>query len=568
MGKRLLILGCSRSKVDSSTPLPALMLYDGPAYKVVRKYLRRVRWPKDLSIAVLSAEHGLFGSLTSITTYDKRMSPDTATEKATQCATVLREWAKHHDSVHIAAGKDYLPALMPALKSLDIQHHIFKGGIGAKLKQVKDFLNGMESMSRASVSVSNSAYKYFMPDWGEVLDAGFDFQRDTFSALPSERHDVHCAVLMRPQRMLDGILLSLAQMTGSTGILRRTTHKGSDLTSLAPPNLRSHFGLTDDQYIFGDCGAFSYVNEPAPAISVEQAVSLYDLYGFDFGASVDHIPVHSVVKNDARLSLPHGVRQERIRMTVDNAREFIRAAEYNKAGFQPVGTIQALTPREFAASVRTYYDFGYRRLAIGGLVRRSDKEIAAIVKSVMAEIVQLPERTSVHLFGIYRPKLQPLFRTLKVNSFDSASYFRKSWLNAANNYLSADGHWYAAIRVPMTRHVHMRRRLAASGSDLTELVRQERAALDILNLYDKGSASLEDTLNTVLAYDSNLVRGGKASREQYMRTLKDKPWTHCDCTFCHDLGIHMLIFRGSNRNKRRGAHNTLMLYRQVRSKHP
>ena len=29
------------------------------------------------------------------------------------------------------------------------------------------------------------------------------------------------------------------------------------------------------------------------------------------------------------------------------------------------------------------------------------------------------------------------------------------------------------------------------------------------------------------------------------------------------LGIHMLIFRGANRNKRRGAHNTLMLYGNV-----
>ena len=52
-------------------------------------------------------------------------------------------------------------------------------------------------------------------------------------------------------------------------------------------------------------------------------------------------------------------------------------------------------------------------------------------------------------------------------------------------------------------------------------------------------------------------------REKYLRTLEDRPWKKCDCPFCQQLGIQILIFRGANRNKRRGAHNTLMLYSRI-----
>ena len=64
--------------------------------------------------------------------------------------------------------------------------------------------------------------------------------------------------------------------------------------SLAPRSVRDFYSLQDDQWAFGDCGAFSYVAEEAPTISVEQAVSLYDLYDFNLGASVDHIPVPEI----------------------------------------------------------------------------------------------------------------------------------------------------------------------------------------------------------------------------------------------------------------------------------
>ena len=570
MNKKLLILGCADRKRDSDDLLPALDLYDGPAYRVVRKFLRDYQWPEDVSIAVLSAEYGLFGVLRGIHHYDRRMDSTTARAKAAECSEILGKWATSHRSVHLSLGKDYMPAVRPGLESLSITKEVFPGGIGQKLKQIKTFLMDTSPPRRvkAEVEGGTGSYSYFLPDWDDLLDPAFDFEGDSFSGRSrAERKDQHCCVLMQP-RMSDGILVSLAQQGKHKGPLRRL--EGSDPSALSPPPLRKHFGLTKDQYLFGDCGAFSYVNQPRPTFSVDQAVALYESYGFDFGASVDHIPVMSIVKDGVRIDLSDDERQARVDLTRKNAQLFIQSAKHRKAQFKPVGTIQALNPDQFAQAVRDYYDFGYRHLAIGGLVPRSDKEIEETVRVVIQATAGLSERPWIHLFGIFRPRLQALFRQLKVDSFDSASYFRKAWLRSDQNYLSAEGRWYAALRVPMTSDGRTRNRLRKVGADIEQLEQQERDVLRLLSLYDSYQGSVGEVLDAVLDYDRHLDRSSetKSMRAQYKRTLMDRPWQSCQCNFCEDLGIHMLIFRGANRNKRRGAHNTLMLYGETSKGRP
>ena len=73
-------------------------------------------------------------------------------------------------------------------------------------------------------------------------------------------------------------------------------------------------------------------------------------------------------------------------------------------------------------------------------------------------------------------------------------------------------------------------------------------------------------LETVLAYNAVLATGQayehvrnsatmEKLRGRYRTTLADKPWRKCDCRICRDVGIEVMIFRASNRNKRRGIHN-------------
>jgi len=53
-------------------------------------------------------------------------------------------------------------------------------------------------------------------------------------------------------------------------------------------------------------------------------------------------------------------------------------------------------------------------------------------------------------------------------------------------------------------------------------------------------------------------------KDKYKRVLKEKPWKECGCDICREFGIETIIFRGNNRNRRRGFHNTYVFYKQFK----
>jgi hypothetical protein len=564
--KHLLVLGCSQTKRSDNSLLPAVDRYDGPAYRVLRSFLRNNHWPDTLSVAVLSAKYGLIGGCAQIADYNVRISETRVRRLTEPSSKTLANWAESHSSISISLGKDYLPVLGPAMAQLRGRTEVFDGPIGMKLNQIKEMLHDTPAKSRRTKlpEKPSSSINYYLPDWDDLLDPRFDFERDRFSGdSPKSRSDKHCALLMKPHKLCDGILVSLAQHISSKGALRRFSN--NDLASLAPTNLRTTFGLDDDQILFGDCGAFSYANEDAPLISVEQAAALYELHGFSVGASVDHIPVRYVTQNGKAKRLSKRARLERVELTKRNARRFLRVVSDRQYTFTPVGTIQGLDPESYAKNAIYYHSLGYEYIALGGLVPLQDDQILRIVRSVMEALQRVKGRPKVHLFGVFRPKLQSIFKSLGVDSFDSATYFRKAWLRSDQNYLSTSGKWYSAIRIPMTKDPRTRLRLEASGEDIPKLEIMESEVLALLRSYDLGYTSLNHLLDSILEYDQHLSRSAdtRSLRAKYAATLADKPWKTCSCNFCQEAGIHMLVFRGANRNKRRGAHNTLMLYNSL-----
>ena len=213
-----------------------------------------------------------------------------------------------------------------------------------------------------------------------------------------------------------------------------------------------------------------------------------------------------------------------------------------------------------------FRSMGYRYLAFGGLVPRSDNEILEIVEAIHTKITTLKCKPWIHLLGIFRPSLQAHFRRLGVNSFDSATYFRKAWLRSGQNYLGSDGKWYAAIRIPPTSDPRTLQRLKLSGFTESKIQCLEEKALEALRAFDNGEKSLKACLRAIIEYDKLLSRGEGVEEgllETYKRTLEDKPWKQCKCQMCQSIGIDVLVFRGLNRNKRRGAHNTLQLFNQI-----
>ncbi|HEY5869186.1 MAG TPA: hypothetical protein VI542_27080 [Candidatus Tectomicrobia bacterium] len=235
VGRQLLVLGCSQAKRETPGLLPAIDRYDGSSYRVLRNYLREREWPSKLSVAILSAKYGLVGGFTGIEDYDERMTPLRALEWAPKCMLTLSAWATDHTSIHFSLGKDYLPAVVPAIEhDLKGKAEVFEGRIGMKLSQIKGLLQrtGAPARHRPALPEPGSGrVSYFLPDWDDLLDEHFDFESDEFSGVSrQERDDKHCCILMKPKRMCDGVLVSLAQHVTSKGPLRRIM--GTEASSL------------------------------------------------------------------------------------------------------------------------------------------------------------------------------------------------------------------------------------------------------------------------------------------------------------------------------------------------
>jgi hypothetical protein len=114
LSRRLLILACSQRKCEAPELLPALERYDGPAFRVLRKFLRN--FPNEthlVDIAVLSAEFGLFSAQQPIPNYDRRMTFQRANQLQTQVLSTLKNILAVGNirQLFISMPKAYLSAL-------------------------------------------------------------------------------------------------------------------------------------------------------------------------------------------------------------------------------------------------------------------------------------------------------------------------------------------------------------------------------------------------------------------------------------------------------------------------
>ncbi len=71
-----------------------------------------------------------------------------------------------------------------------------------------------------------------------------------------------------------------------------------------------------------------------------------------------------------------------------------------------------------------------------------------------------------------------------------------------------------------------------------------------------------------------VLRAGSKIRHEpdftsfYQELLTDMPWKECPCTICREAGIEVVLFRGFERNIRRGFHNLYVLSKQLRKVFP
>jgi hypothetical protein len=165
---RLIIMSCSSRKCSVPDQLPALLRYDGVAYRTLWSYLapRTVKpWAMlaserdgfaphqvaavqewcGLDVLILSAEFGFITATTPIPMYDRRMTPQRAQELRANTSTFLVEWltARRYERTLIMLGSAYRAAL-----DLDFQQPPAAfglmtpttGGIGTQLGQLARWL--------------------------------------------------------------------------------------------------------------------------------------------------------------------------------------------------------------------------------------------------------------------------------------------------------------------------------------------------------------------------------------------------------------------------------------------
>jgi hypothetical protein len=109
---RLLILRCASTKRPGAAPMPAIERYDGPAFRVLRKYLRSE--PNDPPlIRIVSAEHGLMAVEQPIEEYDRRMTVERAQELRPAVLATLEALVQCQPvrEVMVVVGQTYLQAL-------------------------------------------------------------------------------------------------------------------------------------------------------------------------------------------------------------------------------------------------------------------------------------------------------------------------------------------------------------------------------------------------------------------------------------------------------------------------
>lgn len=381
--------------------------------------------------------------------------------------------------------------------------------------------------------------RYFIPEWDDLVDRDFDFSNDVHSGGSGNWDNEVYAHQMYPEPNYDGILISKVVAEKSKSKKERINRLGAHRFLRVPREFP----------IMGDCGAFGYINQEVPPYTTEEILDYYSRLDFDFGVSVDHLIVTAT----------EAAKKERYQLTIENAAEFLKKHRKAKLPWTPIGAVQGWDAKSYAKAAEKCVTMGYNYIALGGLVRSSTSDILEVLQKVH-EVV--PTSVKVHLFGLARIASMKTFADLGVHSVDSASLLRRAWMGTGQNYLTLDGKFYTAIRIPEAGKSFRAKRMVSEGRAAAATVeRLEAKCMEAMIRFDANQMRVDQVLDVLEAYDHLITPDRPPTRELLRETLEARPWRTCPCDICRRDGIQVVIFRGNNRNRRRGFHNTYVFYR-------
>jgi len=399
--------------------------------------------------------------------------------------------------------------------------------------------------------------RYYIPEWDDRVDPNYDFHSDQHSKAHKDNpFSDHYVWDLFPHNEVpfDGVLVSRAKLEQNKKKLKLVFQEG----------IRKFLQLPSSFPLMGDCGAWGYMEQDAPPYDAVQILEYYQKLRFDIGVTVDHLVVPKFAEQ----------RNRRIQITFENGlKGFETWQRKYKQDFKLLVAVQGWEVRDYIKMYLDYYRHGVRNFAFGGLARSPTPYIKNFIdeleKTTTAERA-LPEH--LHFFGLGRFSLFQEFKTLEELgievSFDTASWLRRAWLSGINYYTVDDQlRGYRAIRISQTgRRTGLRgKKKLGSGVDIESVTKAEQESLSRLRAYDQGKLSIQPVTEALHKY-VDLTGLGRDLENHYLETLTDMPWKKCDCPICRSIGIEVLIFRGNNRNRRRGFHNTYVVYHKILKK--
>jgi hypothetical protein len=410
--------------------------------------------------------------------------------------------------------------------------------------------------------------KFIFADSLDFVDPDYDFLRDRNGDGRSPYWNDLFPHELLERAPYDGVLVSRG-IVGGTAIAGK--YSEAQAMRFRRVGARAFLRLDGPELrhlpIFGDCGAFTYHREDVPPYTPQDMLDFYADGDFTHGCSVDHIVFDFDIGGKGMQGGSPEARR-RFDITLENADAFLKASRAMPQSFTPLGVVQGWSPGSMGEAARRLCAMGYDYVALGGTVPLKSPQIKACLEAVRAAV---PHDTRIHILGFAKAEDIDTFGSYRITSFDTTSPLLRAFKDAKQNYYlkKPDGRlaYYTAIRVPQAIENTKLVRLAKRGAlKQEELVRLERSALEALRGYDREELDVEETLEAVLAYAAPALLGAtiadlpgsndlKSLKERYRRTLEDRPWKKCGCQICEALSIEVIIFRASNRNKRRGIHN-------------
>jgi queuine/archaeosine tRNA-ribosyltransferase len=400
--------------------------------------------------------------------------------------------------------------------------------------------------------------KFFFPDSQDLVDPSFDFDKETRGVSRLRQRDDCYPHEMFKLPPYDGMLVSRAIIDERYTFPQKQRLFRKGVREFLRLGDGGHNGIN----ILGDCGAFSYKDQEIPPFTVDDVIGFYEQCGFDLGISVDHIILDYNAAFDSSMKAPKRI-VDRQTLTLEYAAEFLAKSKKSKCRFQPLGVAQGWSPKSYAHSVKKLQNMGYSYVAVGGLVPMKTVDVLTTLEAIN-EVRN--KKTGLHLLGITRFSSITEFENYGAISFDSTSPLLQAFKSDNDNYHTHDT-TYIALRVPQIEGNAKLKASILAGKTNQDLARKlERECLRLLKEFDRNRVSLDTVLNHLLAYEE--IHDGRINRrDAYFRVLEDRPWKYCTCDICIKLGIHVMLFRGAERNRRRGFHNLYVFNNRLRRHH-